>query len=91
MYNFNRSFMVKIPANVVNLDMNSSSKLLYGVLLLKSTNNVSFETIENLAEFLNVTHMTIRKSLNELESKNLILKTIDTSTKMKKFKYEVML
>jgi len=83
--------MVKIPANVVNLDMNSSSKLLYGVLLLKSTNNVSFETIENLAEFLNVTHMTIRKSLNELESKNLILKTIDTSTKMKKFKYEVML
>lgn len=82
--------MVKIPANVVNLDMNSSSKLLYGVLLLKSTNNVSFETIENLAEFLNVTHMTIRKSLNELESKNLILKTIDTSTKMKKFKYEVI-
>lgn len=82
--------MVKIPINIVKLNINSNSKLLYGVLLLKSTNNISFETIENLAVFLGVTHMTIRKSIDELQSQNLILKTIDTSTKMKKFKYEIL-
>jgi len=82
--------MISIPSEIIKSNLNSTSKLLFGFLLTHSENAISNKTISELSIELNVTHMTIRKALAELEKLGKIKKSKDNSVTMNKYKYEVI-
>lgn len=74
----NMEFHYTIPRDILTADITSSSKLVFTVLdTQKSVNNEIKLSQDKIAEFLGMSRMTVRDSLDELHKIGVISSTKD--------------
>jgi DNA-binding transcriptional regulator YhcF (GntR family) len=83
--------MYVIPNEVMHSDCTSSSKLIFAAIGANIKEGYCCLSVEKLGVIAGVRRLTADASIKELQQKGFIKAELDTSTKAKKYKYEVLI
>ena len=82
--------MYCISEDAMKQVMNGNTKLMLMVLQHHAKDSVCDMTVSRLGEVIGITRITANSCLQELQDKGLIRIALDEGSKMKKYKYEVL-